>query len=117
MRTLILFILALLATSETGHAQNGPPDYLLRLDAQMIEIEQQRAEAITRLRQAIQDLRQANLRSCQFKPGVDCHLAELGSAELIFLNIEDSYRKAEIKTMTDKKREYYKKVKETTDEL
>ncbi len=82
-----------------------------------VQIEQQRAESLAKLRQAIIDLRGARQRACSFRQSSDCLLVELSTAELTLLNIEDTYRQAENRTASDVRRARYKKIRELADEL
>lgn len=82
-----------------------------------MEVERQRTDSILKLRQAIINLRDVRQRSCQFRTGPDCHLAELSSIELSLLDLEDSYRLAERRVQSEAKKTNYKKIQEVADRL
>lgn len=82
-----------------------------------MEVERQRADSISKLRQAIINLRDVRQRSCQFRTGPDCHLAELSSIELVLLNLEESYRLAESRVQSEARKANYKKIQEVANSL
>jgi hypothetical protein len=110
MRPTHILATAALAIALNAHAQ----DPLLDLRQQL---ERQRSESIARLRHAIIELRSARQASCRLKAGHDCLLAELSTAELALLNVEDYYRIAGNRASSNTKRENYKKIQELADDL
>ena len=115
MRTVILVLLV--ALGGNASAQDPLADFRFKLEAQRLEIERQRSESIAKLKEAIINLRDARRKSCQFKSGPDCQLAELSSVELLLLEIEDSYRRGEGRTQSEPRRTNYKAVQEMTSNL
>ena len=82
-----------------------------------MDIENRRIESVAKLREAIINLREARQRSCTFRAGPDCHLADLSSFDLKLLNIEDDYRRVEFRGQDDSRRKQYKQIYESANEL
>ena len=112
----IIFILIVVSVCN-AYAQDPLADFRMKMEAQRMEVERQRADSISKLRQAIINLRDARQKSCQFRTGPDCYLAELSSIELALLNLEDSYRLAESRVQSDARKTNYKKIQEVANSL
>ena len=115
MRLRYLVVFAALACN--AYAQDPLAEMRLRLERQRLDNERQRTESVSKLRQAIVGLRDARQKSCDFKAGRGCHLAELSSIELTLLNIEDSYRLTESRSQNEAKNANYKKIQEAANDL
>jgi hypothetical protein len=115
MRT-ILFILTLVSVCN-AFAQDPLADFRMKMEAQRIELERRRADSISKLRESIINLREVRQKSCQFRTGPDCYLAEISSIELALLNLEDFYRLAETRAQSDARKTNYKKIQEVTNSI
>ena len=115
MRTIVLILF--LALAGNASAQDPLADFRFKLEAQRLEMERQRAESVSKLKEAIVNLRDVRRKSCQFTNGPDCYLAELSTVELVLLDIEDSYRRSENRTQNEARKANYKKIQEFADNL
>ena len=113
----VVFFILFTVFASNAFAQDPLADYRTRFQIQQAVLERQRVDSILKLRQAIIDLRDARQKSCRFKNGPNCYLAELSSIELVLLNIEDDYRLAESRAQIDARRAIYKKIREAADSL
>lgn len=111
--TFILFM----SSACKAYAQDPLVDFRMKMEMQRTEVERQRADSISKLRQAIINLHDVRQRSCQFRAGPDCHLAELSSIELALLNLEESYRIAESRVQSEERKTNYKKIQEVASSL
>jgi hypothetical protein len=113
----LLNLILFTAFTCNAHAQDPFADLRTKLEAQRLEADRQRTESIAKLKQAILNLREVRLKSCQFRPGANCHLADLSSIELLLLDIEDSYRLAEIRTPSEERKASYAKIQKVSNDL
>lgn len=115
IRTPVLAGLVTFALAGAASAQQASDPFQIQMERQRLE--QQRIESRQQLRVAIDKVRDARRRSCQFSGGAACTLAQLSTVELLMMDVSDIYAAAEASSNSAGKQAKYRKVRELSEEI